>query len=271
MVPQVAAVVDGLRKESAPSGNKSVAGVVSLLLACLICVPAFAQTTEPEAAFSAANRLYEQGKFSEAADAYDKLIQSGVSSFALHFNAGNAWFKAGRPGRAILAYRKAERLAPRDASVNANLRFVRSQIGTSNPPTSGGGFVRLLEGITLNEWSVLAGGAITLLFLYLGVGQLLPKTKERPRWIVWVLSAVAAGLVIGCALVARVQLGDKIVVVTASETVVRRGPFAESPTVFVARDGMELMAQGVVNEWLEVADASGHTGWVPRADVSDAK
>src|SRR5437773_4862622 len=41
-------------------------------------------------AFDIANRLYEEGKFTEAADAYAKLIQQGAISPTVYFNLGNA-------------------------------------------------------------------------------------------------------------------------------------------------------------------------------------
>src|SRR4051794_29504249 len=100
--------------------RRSAARVTLLCLACLLALlgtPARAE--DLAAAFDQANKLYEQGKFAEAAGAYEKLAQSTPASPALYFNLGNAWFKAGQSGRAIAAYRRAEILAPRDP----NLRF----------------------------------------------------------------------------------------------------------------------------------------------------
>ena len=57
--------------------------------------------------FSAANRLYAEGKFSDAAGAYEKILQTGAQSPALLFNYANAEFKAGNLGMAIAAYRQA--------------------------------------------------------------------------------------------------------------------------------------------------------------------
>ena len=51
------------------------------------------------------------------------LIQAGSISTPIYFNLGNAWFKAGEAGRAILAFRQAEKLSPRDPDVRANLQF----------------------------------------------------------------------------------------------------------------------------------------------------
>ena len=80
------------------------------------------------AEFNAANKLYAEGKFAEAASAYEKILQSGAVSPALYFNYGNAEFKSGNLGRAIAAYRQAAQLTPRDAEVRANLDFARNQV-----------------------------------------------------------------------------------------------------------------------------------------------
>src|ERR1700693_1465159 len=80
------------------------------------------------AEFSAANKLYAEGKFSEAAAAYEKILGNGAQSSALLFNDANAEFKSGHLGRAIAGYRRAALLSPQDAEIRANLAFVRNQV-----------------------------------------------------------------------------------------------------------------------------------------------
>ena len=92
-------------------------GLTLLLLVCTGNLFASDVATE----FSAANKLYAEGKFAEAATAYETILQAGAQSPALLFNAGNAEFKAGHLGKAVAAYRRAELLAPRDAELRANL------------------------------------------------------------------------------------------------------------------------------------------------------
>src|SRR5688572_270653 len=101
--------------------------------------------------FDAANALYEQGKFSEAAAGYEKILKDGAASPPIYFNLGNAHFKVGAVGRALVAYRQAEKVAPRDAEVRANLRFTRNQVqGPTLRPTW---LQNTLGRLTLNEWT----------------------------------------------------------------------------------------------------------------------
>src|SRR6185369_16224644 len=87
-----------------------------------------ARAADAAVVFDAANKLYEQGKFSDAADTYEQLIKSGQRSANAYFNLGTASFKAGQLGRAIAAYRLAERMTPRDPSLRAKLQFVRTKV-----------------------------------------------------------------------------------------------------------------------------------------------
>ena len=57
-----------------------------------------AAAADPAAEFNAANKLYAEGKFAEAAGTYEKILQSGAVSPALYFNYANAEFKSGNLG-----------------------------------------------------------------------------------------------------------------------------------------------------------------------------
>ena len=124
------------------------------VLGCLLSAESgrlCAATTSAD--FDAANNLYFTNKFAEAAEAYGKLIAGGQRSATLYFNLGNACYKAEQMGRAIAAYRRAERLTPRDATLRANLQFVRKKVNGDD--RGFGPFWReWLANLTLNEWAV---------------------------------------------------------------------------------------------------------------------
>jgi len=100
-----------------------------LMILSLIVVGLFAASPasagDVTAEFNAANKLYAEGKFADAAAVYEKTIQETLAghsvSAALYFNDGNAEFKLGHLGRAIAAYRHAALLTPRELEVLAAL------------------------------------------------------------------------------------------------------------------------------------------------------
>lgn len=216
-------------------------------------------------AFDAANKLYEQGKFAEAATAYEKMLQSGQASAALYFNLGNTFFKAGQIGRAIAAYRQAEQLNPRDPDLRANLQFARNQI--QGPTISPAWWQRWLDKLSLSEWTWLAAAAVWLWFLSLILGQWRPPWRSALRNYTLALGAATALL---CACFAAALHEDRYnpgAIVITNEAVVRQGPLDEAPSAFTARDGAELKVLDRKDEWLQVSADPRRVGWIHRNQV----
>jgi tetratricopeptide (TPR) repeat protein len=218
-----------------------------------------------QSAFDAANKLYEQNKFSEAASAYEKLLQNGQASEALYFNWGNSLFKSGQIGRAIAAYRQAERLSPRDADVRANLQFARNQVqGPSLLPDR---LSNWLAKLSLNEWAGLASAALWTWLLFLTAAQWRPSLKMTLR-----TPAVWAGIatLILCALLGMALYSERGIsrgIVIAQETTVRQAPLEESQSAFTLHDGAEVQILDRKDQWLQVQTDPRRTGWVRRENL----
>ena len=244
--------------------NLGVGKAAALLTAVLIALfPAKSPAAVvSSAAFDSANKLYEEGKFAEAASAYDTLAKSGQYSAALYFNLGNAFFKSGQIGRAIAAYRQAEQITPRDPDLRANLQFARNQ--TPSPTLWPGRSQRWLGRLTLNEWTVLAAVVAWLWLLLLAVLQWRPALKPSLRAYAISLAMLAGLLCVCTAASLRENRFTRTAVVIAREAAVRYGPLAESPLAFTVHDGAELRVTDQKDEWLQVSAGPGRTGWLRR-------
>jgi tetratricopeptide (TPR) repeat protein len=237
------------------------AGVAfALLLILLLLFPFHVSASDTTAEFDAANRLYAEGKFMEAAGAYQKILEAGQASSAIYFNLGNAFFKSGQIGRAIAAYRQAQRISPRDPDVRANLQFARNQV--QGPTMRTGRLERWLGTLSLNEWTWLSAVAVWLAFVLLVLRQLRPSLARPLKTWTFAVSGVALLLVIGFALAFAGSSSDKTAIVIVSEAAVRNSPFEESPNSFTARDGAELRVLDAKDDWLQVTDGTQRSGWV---------
>ena len=233
------------------------------LVACANQIPV--STTPDAAPFEAANKLYEERKFPEAAGGYETILKSGAASPALWFNLGNAYFKSGQIGHAIVAYRRSEQLTPRDPDVKANLRFARNQV--QGPTFRAPRWRQVVGGISLNEWSVSTAVGVWLTLLSLAAASLRPDLK--PFWLPFakifgLLTLIqAAGLATSLA-----ANSPDLAVVTAREVTVRNGPLEESASSFTANDGAELLVIDHKDDWLQVTDGNRRVGWLKRSDAA---
>jgi tetratricopeptide (TPR) repeat protein len=215
--------------------------------------------------FDDANKLYEQGRFSEAANRYEKMIASGSTSAAVFYNLGNAYLKADEIGRAIAAYHRAENLAPRDPEIQSNLQFARNKAG-------GGSSVRksLTEKITgkltLNEWAISASIALAVWFLLLAAQQWRSNWRKSFSGILRALAILVLLLLAGLGSAIASHFNSSAVVIVP-EAVVRNGPYDESPSAFTLHDGTEIEVLSRRGEWMQISDASGKIGWMPGKTV----
>jgi tetratricopeptide (TPR) repeat protein len=217
----------------------------------------------PSDDFKAANQLYDAGKFSDAVAAYEKLQPKTAN---LYFNLGNACFRDGQIGRAILNYERARQLSPRDPDVLANLRFARQKLGVDEVNTPSSAWQRFLRSVvfsrTPGEWAAGEVIGLWLVALAIGVGA----WTRRARTVM--LAATAAGiawlLATGCALsyqmVAERTAPKAILLANATEA--RFAPLLDSTVHFHLTEGTEVSIREDRGGWLFVERADGRQGWI---------
>jgi tetratricopeptide (TPR) repeat protein len=225
---------------------------------------AAASPSSISAGFDSANELYERGKFTEAASAYEKMIQSGAVSPALYFNLGNSFFKAGEIGRAIAAYRHAEAIAPRDPDLRANLQFVRNQV--QGPTLMPNRWQRWLAKLTVNEWTGLASVGLWVWLLSLALAQFRPGLKPAFRGTT-LFSGIASAVLCLCLGFAVLTNPPQTAIVIAHEALVHNGPLDESQAAFSVHDGAELTVLDRKDRWLQISVGDRRIGWLKREQV----
>ena len=224
-----------------------------------------------------ANQLYASGQFAQAAQGYEQLLDQGFSDSTLFYNLGNAYFKQGDYGRAMLNYRRAAQLAPRDRDIQANLELTRAKIAdlAAEPAAAGpseGFFSRLGHWIqrrlTLNELALLTLG---LWFLAAALLILFNSLKKQSLFRAGVqYSLVVTALLFAVGLVG---LGSRLYVeqaqpegvIVATEINVTSGPGPQYTTEFNLPGGTEVNLMEQRGNWVRLAlpDRAEAQGWVP--------
>jgi tetratricopeptide (TPR) repeat protein len=214
-----------------------------------------------------ANHLYEAGEFAQAAATYQTLVDSGVVDGVLYYNLGNAYFKSGDLGRAILNYRRAQRMLPRDEDIAANLALARAQTKDQlgNEESGLAQFVtRVLVGwMTLNEAAALALGFWIVLCGLLITKMVWRRWRGVPLQIVTIIVAVALAL---CVLSVGLRVADAHGrppgVIVADTVEVHSGPGNDYLTEFSLHTGAEIRVIEARAGWVRIALPGDLQGWV---------
>jgi len=225
-----------------------------------------------------ANQLYEAGQYDQAIQAYQHLADQGYAESALFYNLGNAYFKQADYGRAVLNYRRAQRLAPRDADIEANLNLARAQAVDQLEAAEAGGLMVQVGNIvrsmfTLDELAMFALG-VWFLFMFLLILFGSAKAGGSMRsGLQYVMVAAAVVLAVG-----TLALGGYLYVdgestsgvVVAAEVNVTSGPGAQYLTEFTLHSGAEVDLVEARGSWVRLALPGAELeGWVPATAIED--
>lgn len=243
-----------------------------LLLAVLALFTPVHVTAQAEI-FEQGNQLYQEGDFAGAVTAYEAVLGAGFESAALHYNLGNAYFKAGDLGRAILAWERARTITPSDPDLLANLELARTLTADAIEPLP-----RFWLFAAVAWWvGLLPRGVllVTVALAWTGVGvgvaaRVLARGEGVRRVATWVAGAAAAVvLIFGTNLFVR-ELGigtPERGVILADAVPVRSAPADQDDlTLFEIHEGTRVRIDQRAGSWAEIVLDDGKVGWVP-ADV----
>lgn len=195
------------------------------------------------------------------------LGESGVDNAPAQRALGNAWLLSGDVGRAVLAFRRAQRADPGDAMVASSLAHARSLTAGGGSAVSGslGGWRAALD----ESRSLVPRAGVFVAGLVLFVGGCLALAARIVSLVGGVVTGFAWIAVIGGAgllglLAAEPLLDGSAGAVVVASAVGRTGPHAEvyppafdAPVpagsevqVLEARDGWVLCAMGTTRAWL---------------------
>ncbi len=223
--------------------------------------------------FEKGNSAYQEGRFDSAIVYYEAVADLGVQSAALCFNLGNAYFKSGDLGQAILFYLRARRMDPADEDIVSNLEFARS-------------FTRVqMEGVRLNPINSFVESMVSsyridtlawisslffiLLFGFLSVRFGLGITNPGVR----VGLALAVIFLLLSSLVTtfkyRTDYLTRRAVLVADEVPILTGPSADLDIELQGAPGLVVEILSESGDWYNVSFENKRRGWVLKELVAE--
>jgi tetratricopeptide (TPR) repeat protein len=251
--------------------NRLMKAACALLL---LALPLLSHAADNNALYDAGNAAYAKGKYSDAIDDYQKIVDAGYQSVPVFFNLGNAYFRQGDLPSALLYYEKAHKIAPNDEDVNFNIRFAnaRTTDKLEAPPEFfvtkwWDNFILFFSVGTLSVLSILVFvGGFLLLVLYLFSNNFIVK---RSSFFVG-LTAIFVGLV----LIFMANRQENFfsdhhqAIIFGNSVTAKNAPDAGGKPLFIVHEGTKVNVLQETEAWMEVELPNGNAGWI---SVSDAK
>lgn len=230
-------------------------------------------TAQNEKVFDQANALYNEGKFAEAIDRYEVILNTDKHSAALYFNIANAHYKLNHIAPSIYYYEKALALKPKDKDIINNLAFANNMRIDAIDNLPEVGLSRFIKKVTnsfsFNTWAKVSVALVMLfvlfyLFYYFTYGT----GKKRFYFVGSTLSIVFALMALVFTFYSY-SLANKNnpAIVFAQESKVKTEPNLRSDEAFVLHEGTKVQVLDTINSWKKIKLADGKTGWISSNDI----
>ena len=255
----------GARVQS--SGFRVGGIVVWLLLAATTALAAPEGEARFERTFADAAKAYDENRLPDAIAGWESLVAEGQNQPETLFNLGNAYYRNGNLGKAILAYRRAQRLAPRDPDIRANLGFAAQSAGIALPARKP--LATLLLDFSRAEWLGFGAVCFWLLAGALAVWIAWP----RFRFVARPAAAVLAGLLLlalaGLGLHRNLERVPEGVVMSTGQKVLS-SPLETATPLLAVPEGAIVRMRESRGTWIEV-ELGETRGWLPAAALAPVR
>lgn len=214
-----------------------------------------------EGAFAKANQAYAEGRFGAAAAYYESLINSGTWNANLFYDLGNAQYRLGDFGQAILNYERALALEPRHPEAEANLQLARDEARALELRRDQ--IERYASFGTVKQYTIAA----TIAFwsaLFLTAHVCFSRRRAGGR-----IALIALSLIVGGASIfAIVTLengtrGNALAVVTGKQVQARSATADTAKAILLLPAGSEVKILNERGGWIYVALPNDQRGWIP--------
>ncbi|PZX95210.1 BatE protein [Flavobacterium aquariorum] len=227
--------------------------------------------------FEKGNILYQNGKYAEAAKAYESVLEANKESVELYFNLGNCYYKLHQTAPAIYNYEKALVLDPSDKDALNNIKFAQKQTIDEIKVVPKVGFAKLLRDFTgiypFDTWAwITIGFAFLFLFFFMGYYFYQTVVVKRIFFVGMFVILVLLVMSISAAFFEKSHFdNERPAIVFAESADVRSEPQNASATTFVLHAGTKVYVEETLGYWKKIQLTDGTEGWIDSRSIKEVK
>lgn len=207
-------------------------------------------------------------QYAEAAQQYEYLVEEeGIRNGQLFYTLGNSWFMAGDVGRAVLNYRRAERLMPNDADLQHNLKTALEARTDLIPEKKPHPLAATLLGWHIHTPTALRWWWFAVCWTVFWAALLrTTQTVEKKARIAMVAAGILSVILLASLIAEQVMRSrSERGVIIAGEVTARKGNGNRYAPAFrePLHSGTEFQSIEKRGNWRHLRLADGHTCWIP--------
>ena len=237
---------------------------LSVTIWLFVASSAFAQTD-----FDKANQEYAQGHFTEAISGYEALVRAGQWSANLFYDLGNAYFRTGDFGHAILNYERALALERHHPEATANLQIARDEAHALELQQSWP--ERYLQFASVNQYCIAA--AIAFWLAAFAIVMLIFARRRSATLIAALIFCllVGAGAIYAVYTLERGSNGSALAIVTGKDVQARLATADTANSVLTLPPGSEVKILSTRGDWIYAALPNTLRGWIPAKNAEQVR
>ncbi len=222
---------------------------------------------------SAPNALYSEGKYEDAFNAYQQLVQQGNISEVLYFNLANAAFKTGRYADAVLNYKKALRINPQNKDAHFNLKITQQMLVDKKTDLTEVGLSKMLHKIryalNMDGWAVVQIVFLFFCFVsFVAVYLVSHVNLKKALFLLSFLWLIPAVISLGFAQWQYAEIHAPEAVIMSSSVNVFSEPSENSTALFILHSGSSVQVLQKKEGWLKISFDEEKIGWVESTHVA---
>jgi len=248
--------------------NKKNKNILPYILIIFFFNITFAFSQNEEQIFQQGNEYFVQKQFDKAIESYRQLINSGYEGTSLFYNLGNAYYRSGKIGYAILYYEKALRLSPGDEDIKHNLAL--ANLKTIDKLESLPQFFLfdwwegLLALFSTSGWTIISYIFYILFIFSVGFYFYAKNVLQQKIVLISGLTGLLF-LIFSCSLLMiklNRELNVKNGIVIENTVNVKLSPDPASNDAFIVHEGLKIRLEDEVDNWVKIRLEDGKVGWI---------
>ncbi len=243
--------------------------MIKNILVLILCLGSFLSSVAEDSRFKQGNDFYTDGKYEDAINVYQDILDSNVESAEVYFNLGNSYYKSGQLASAILNYERALLLKPHDKDIKYNRDLAASQI-TDKLDTVGEFFLiswfkKFRDSSKSDTWAIISVICFFIASVSAGVFFLSKKRvyKQLSFYLGLILLVISFTTFNFSAAQKSTLTHRTTAIVFSPSATVKSSPSNEGTELFILHEGTKVRVLESLGDWQRIEISDGSEGWLP--------